>query len=76
MQRRVRQWRATSGPAKEIYFTQQHFPGRLCASLSDGPIPGLGRRALIQIRQELGERDICLTAEVPRAQDVLSLSAA
>jgi hypothetical protein len=31
-QRRVKQWRATSGPAKEVFFGQVHHPGRLCAS--------------------------------------------
>ena len=31
-QRGVRRWRATSGPAKEIFFSQVHEPGRLCAS--------------------------------------------
>jgi Integrase core domain len=32
LQRRVRQWRATSGPPKEVFFAQTHYPGRLCAS--------------------------------------------
>jgi hypothetical protein len=32
LQRRVRHWRATAGPAKEIFFAQVHTPGRLCAS--------------------------------------------
>src|SRR5260370_29864522 len=32
LQRRVRQWRATSGPAKEIFFTQQHLPRPLWSS--------------------------------------------
>lgn len=31
-QRRVKAWRATEGPAKEVYFAQQHVPGRLGAS--------------------------------------------
>ena len=31
-QRGVRRWRATQGPAKEVYFSQVHEPGRLCAS--------------------------------------------
>jgi hypothetical protein len=31
-QRGVRRWRATSGPEKEIFFSQVHEPGRLCAS--------------------------------------------
>lgn len=31
-QRGVKAWRATSGPAKEVFFSQVHFPGRLCAS--------------------------------------------
>ncbi len=28
-QRRVREWRATRGPEKEVYFPQQHCPGEL-----------------------------------------------
>jgi hypothetical protein len=32
LQRRLRQWRATSGPAKEVFFAQIHHPGRLGAS--------------------------------------------
>lgn len=32
LQRRMRYWRATSGPAKEVIFPQTHAPGRLCAS--------------------------------------------
>ena len=32
LQRRVRQWRATSGPPKEVFFAQIHHPGRLGAS--------------------------------------------
>lgn len=31
-QRRVKDWRATAGPAKEVFFQQVHHPGRLCAS--------------------------------------------
>jgi len=31
-QRGVKGWRATEGPAKEVFFHQQHHPGRLCAS--------------------------------------------
>jgi transposase len=31
-QRRVKQWRALEGPAKEVYFTQNHSPGKLCES--------------------------------------------
>jgi DNA replication protein DnaC len=31
-QRGVKRWRATSGPAKEVFFDQVHHPGRLCAS--------------------------------------------
>lgn len=31
-QRGVKAWRATRGPAKEVYFSQVHHPGRLCAS--------------------------------------------
>ena len=31
-QRGVKRWRATLGPAKEVFFSQVHHPGRLCAS--------------------------------------------
>lgn len=31
-QRGVKAWRATCGPAKEVFFSQVHFPGRLGAS--------------------------------------------
>jgi hypothetical protein len=32
LQRRVKSWRATEGPAREVFFAQQHQPGRLGAS--------------------------------------------
>jgi len=32
LQRRVKDWRATEGPAKEVYFPQKHEPGDLAAS--------------------------------------------
>jgi hypothetical protein len=32
LQRRVKQWRSTEGPAKEVFFAQRHPPGRLGAS--------------------------------------------
>src|SRR5207249_723311 len=32
LQRKVRRWRATAGPAKEVFFSQVHEPGRLGAS--------------------------------------------
>ena len=32
LQRRVRVWRATEGPVKEVFFAQRHHPGRLSAS--------------------------------------------
>lgn len=32
LQRRIRHWRATEGPAKEVFFPQIHYPGDLCAS--------------------------------------------
>ena len=32
LERRVRQWRATHGPAKEVFFAQTHEPGRLGSS--------------------------------------------
>lgn len=31
-QRRVKVWRATKGPGKEVYFPQKHYPGELCES--------------------------------------------
>jgi hypothetical protein len=32
LQRAVKRWRATKGPPKEVFFSQTHHPGRLCAS--------------------------------------------
>ena len=32
LQRRIKQWRATEGPAHEVYFVQEHRPGELCES--------------------------------------------
>jgi len=32
LQRKLKYWRATEGPAKEVYFPQIHYPGELCAS--------------------------------------------
>jgi hypothetical protein len=32
LERRVRQWKGQHGPAKEVFFTQEHPPGRLAAS--------------------------------------------
>lgn len=32
LQRRLKDWRATEGPPKEVFFAQTHEPGRLCAS--------------------------------------------
>lgn len=32
LQRKVKHWRATEGPAQEVYFTQEHWPGELCES--------------------------------------------
>jgi hypothetical protein len=32
LERRVRSWKAKHGPAKEVYFAQEHEPGRLGAS--------------------------------------------
>ena len=32
LQRRIKFWRATQGPAQEVYFGQKHEPGKLCAS--------------------------------------------
>lgn len=31
LQRRVREWRAQHGPAKEVYFPQEHAPGRMAS---------------------------------------------
>jgi hypothetical protein len=32
LQRRLKRWRAECGPPKEVFFSQVHHPGRLCAS--------------------------------------------
>jgi len=32
MQRRVKIWRATSGPGREVFFAQTHHPGDICQS--------------------------------------------
>ena len=32
LQRRIKRWRATDGPAKEVFFSQTHHPGDLAAS--------------------------------------------
>jgi hypothetical protein len=32
LQRRVKHWRATQGPAQEVYFVQEHRAGELCES--------------------------------------------
>lgn len=32
LQQRIKVWRATEGPGKEVYFDQVHEPGRLCQS--------------------------------------------
>ena len=32
LQRRVKAWRATEGPAREVFFAQVHRPGELCQS--------------------------------------------
>lgn len=32
LQRRFHDWRALNGPAREVFFPQVHYPGRLCAS--------------------------------------------
>ncbi|MCW8891645.1 MAG: IS21 family transposase [Sedimenticola sp.] len=32
LQRRIKHWRATEGPCKEIFFAQIHKPGELCQS--------------------------------------------
>jgi hypothetical protein len=29
LQRRIKHWRATEGPGREVFFTQKHVPGRL-----------------------------------------------
>ncbi len=31
-QRRVKIWRATKGPSREVFFPQKHYPGKLCES--------------------------------------------
>lgn len=32
LQRHVKRWRALEGPPKEVFFDQEHYPGKLCQS--------------------------------------------
>jgi hypothetical protein len=32
LQRKIKHWRATEGPAQEVYFAQEHHAGEVCAS--------------------------------------------
>ena len=32
LQRKIKHWRATEGPAQEVYFAQEHYAGEVCAS--------------------------------------------
>jgi hypothetical protein len=32
LQRHIKHWRATEGPAREVFFAQEHQPGELCES--------------------------------------------
>jgi hypothetical protein len=32
LQRKIKHWRATEGPAQEVYFVQEHHAGEVCAS--------------------------------------------
>lgn len=32
LQRKIKYWRATKGPAREVFFPQKHYPGELCSS--------------------------------------------
>lgn len=32
LQRRIKVWRASEGPSREVFFTQVHSPGKLCQS--------------------------------------------
>ncbi len=32
LQRKIKRWRATDGPPKEVFFPQEHHPGELCQS--------------------------------------------
>lgn len=32
LQRKIKHWRATEGPSKEVMFPQKHHPGKLCQS--------------------------------------------
>jgi hypothetical protein len=32
LQRKIRRWRALKGAPKEVFFPQEHYPGRLCQS--------------------------------------------
>jgi hypothetical protein len=44
LQRRIKMWRFTEGPTREVFFAQRHEPGRLCASdfLGGHPKPANG----------------------------------
>ena len=32
LQRKIKNWRALEGPGKEVFFAQEHHPGKLCQS--------------------------------------------
>ena len=61
-QRGVKRWRATHGPQKEVFFSQVHKPGRLCAlglhvherPAGHDPRPTL-RSSLVSLRADLLE---------------------
>lgn len=43
LQRRVKVWRALKGPAKEVFFPQQHHPGVLAQSSCRSHLPASNR---------------------------------
>ena len=74
VERRVRQWKAQQGPAKEVFFSQVHEPGRLGSS-DFTHMDELGvthRRATVSAPAvplradllELGARDVVLLGEL------------
>ena len=59
-QRRVKAWRATEGPAKEVFFAQQHVPGRLSAS----DFTHMDELGITDRRPKLSPPDLPLCADV------------
>jgi hypothetical protein len=43
LQRRLKRWRATEGPGREVFFVQRHVPGRLGEAAMSDPTVTQGR---------------------------------